>query len=158
MPRQHQVTAVGGRQVDVHHLQGGELLQHRAGRQARRVLSGEILQRHLQAVGQEGDEDVRLDAPVVLMEDRAHREVVLEFLERLLDLGELVIAHTAGGGLTLQDTAEALVVRAVLPEIPAADRALTDVQAGRLRGFSVEFNAVSERREAGLRVVERADL
>lgn len=69
-----------------------------------------------------------------------------------------VIAHTAGGGLELTDTREALMVRAELPEIPAADRALADVAAGRLRGFSIEFNAVEERRESGIRVVSRADL
>ena len=69
-----------------------------------------------------------------------------------------VIAYTGGGGLTLEDRAEALHVRAVLPEIPAAERALADVRAGRLRGFSIEFRATEERRESGIRVVSSADL
>ena len=68
-----------------------------------------------------------------------------------------VIAFT-GAGLTLEDRADALHVRAELPAIPAADRALADVRAGKLRGFSVEFRALRERRDGGLRVVERADL
>ncbi len=70
---------------------------------------------------------------------------------------ERVIAWT-GAGLVLEDRADALMVRAELPAIPAADKALADVALGRLNGFSVEFNALSERREGGLRVIERADL
>ena len=71
---------------------------------------------------------------------------------------ETVIAWTGGGGLELTDTREALMVRAALPEIPAADRALEDVRTGRLKGFSVEFRATDERRESGIRVVRRAEL
>ena len=71
---------------------------------------------------------------------------------------ERVIAHTDGGGLELRDTAQALEVSATLPRIPAADRALADVRAGKLRGFSIEFHAEAERRESGIRVVERAVL
>ena len=79
---------------------------------------------------------------------------------RWLDVGhdpERVIAYT-GGGLELSDGPHALEVSATLPRIPAADRALADIQAGRLKGFSVEFHAKGERRESGIRVVERADL
>ena len=77
-----------------------------------------------------------------------------------LDVGhdsDRVIAYT-GGGLEVRDTAEALVVSARLPEIPAADKALAGVRGGRYRGFSVEFHAEAERRESGIRVVERAKL
>ena len=80
---------------------------------------------------------------------------------RWLDLRhdpDKVLAWTGGGGLTLTDGTQALEVRADLPEIPAADRALDDVRAGRLNGFSVEFNALAERRENEIRVVERAEL
>ena len=52
---------------------------------------------------------------------------------------EQVIAWTGGGGLELTDTPDALQVRATLPDIPAANAALADVRAGRLKGFSVEF-------------------
>ena len=68
-----------------------------------------------------------------------------------------VLAYT-GGGLELRDTADGLTVDATLPEIPAADAALRMIQAGELRGLSVEFHALAERREAGVRVIERADL
>ena len=80
---------------------------------------------------------------------------------RWLDVGhdpERVVAHTDGGGLELRDTPGALEVSATLPRIPAADRALADVQAGKLRGFSVEFHAEAERRESGIRIVSRATL
>jgi hypothetical protein len=43
----------------------------------------------LKGVGEEGDEDVGLDAPFVLVEDRADREVALQVLERLFDRDEL---------------------------------------------------------------------
>ena len=69
-----------------------------------------------------------------------------------------VIAWTEGGGLELTDTREVLMVRAVLPAIPLADMALADVRAGNLSGFSVEFTAVQERRESGIRVVGKAEL
>ena len=80
---------------------------------------------------------------------------------RWLDVGhdpERVIAHTDSGGLSLRDTSEALEVSATLPRIPAADRALADVQAGKLRGFSIEFHAETERREGAVRVVSKAVL
>ena len=81
---------------------------------------------------------------------------------RWLDVGhdpERVIAHSEpGGGLELRDTAQALEVAATLPRIPAADRALADVRAGKLRGFSIEFHAEAERRESGIRIVSKATL
>ena len=44
---------------------------------------------YLEAVGEEGDEDMGFDAPFVVMEDRADREVAFEGLERLLHRDEL---------------------------------------------------------------------
>ena len=78
---------------------------------------------------------------------------------RWLDVGHdrsIVIAHTDGGGLEFRDTPDALEVTARLPDIPAANQALADLQAGRLRGFSVEFDSLRETRDGEIRVVERA--
>ena len=50
---------------------------------------GQILQGDVQAIGDERDKDVRLDPVLALMEDRPDGQIVLEFLERLLDLHEL---------------------------------------------------------------------
>ena len=42
-------------------------------------------ERDVQAIGQEGNEDVRLDAGLELVKDRPDREIAFEVLERLLD-------------------------------------------------------------------------
>ena len=68
------------------------------------------------------------------------------------------IAWTGSGGLELKDTREQLTVVVNVPDTPAGNTALRDVAAGELNGFSVEFNAKSERRDAGIRVVESAVL
>ena len=82
-------TPVRGREVNVQHLDGGELLKHGAGRQPRRQRTQALLQRHLEAIGKEGHEDVRLDTLIGLMIDWPDGEIALQFLERLLHFGEL---------------------------------------------------------------------
>ena len=47
---------------------------------------------------------------------------------------------------------------ATLPPIPAADRALREVREGKLNGLSVEFIAEKEKREGGIRIIEKAQL
>ena len=64
-------------------------------------------------------------------------------------------ALVAVRGAVLTDSPRELRVRADLPEGSAA---LALVKRGALNGFSIEFHARAERREAGVRVVERADL
>ena len=63
----------------------------------------------------------------------------------------LVVAPSA----ILTDSPRELRVRADLPEGSAA---LALVKRGALSGFSIEFHARAERREAGIRIVERAEL
>ncbi len=63
-----------------------------------------------------------------------------------------------GAGLVLTDTPEALRMAAELPETRDADDALTNVRAKIFRGLSVEFVAVRESRDGGIRVVEAAEL
>ena len=62
-----------------------------ARRQSRRQGAQPLLERDLQAVGHERDEDVRLDACVGPVVDRAEREVTFQFPERLLHLGQLQV-------------------------------------------------------------------
>ena len=80
------LAAVGGGQMHVDHLQGGELLE----RATRGQAWGEVVQAagqgDLQAIGEEGDEDVGFDTLLVLMEDRADREVALEVPESFFDI------------------------------------------------------------------------
>ena len=68
------------------------------------------------------------------------------------------LARTGGGGLTLTDTAESLTLRAELPETREATDTLALVEAGVLRGISLEFQAISERMEGPTRVLVRAKL
>ena len=65
------------------------------------------------------------------------------------------IART-GGGLYLDDTDKALSIRAVLPATRESDDTLALVRAGVLRGLSIEFKALQERRENNVRVVAKA--
>ena len=56
-------------------------------------------QRDVQAIGQEGDEDVGFDALFQLVIDRAQSQIVLEVLEGRLDLDQLDIELPQLGGL-----------------------------------------------------------
>ena len=78
-----------------------------------------------------------------------------------LDLGhdrERVIAFMPNGGLELAGGDDAVELAAELPPIPAADRALEEIRAGKTTGLSVEFRAVKESRVDGVRVIEDAIL
>ena len=71
---------------------------------------------------------------------------------------ERAVAWHPGGGLALANSRDVLTMRAELPPIPAADRALAEIKAGRVDGLSVEFRAVKERRDGDIRVIEDAVL
>ena len=84
--REPDFAPVGGRQMDIDHLDGSELFQSASSGQARRQGMEAAGQGDLQAIGQEGDEDVGLYAPLILVEDRADRQVALQGLESLFDI------------------------------------------------------------------------
>ena len=69
-----------------------------------------------------------------------------------------VLARTGGGGLVLTDTPTALEVRAELPETRESSDTLALIEAGVLRGISLEFQPLAERTEGGVRVITRARL
>jgi hypothetical protein len=60
-------------------------------------------QRDVQAIGQEGNEDVRLDAGLELMKDRPDREVAFEVLERFLDRNQQQIVAPQLGRVFLDE-------------------------------------------------------
>ena len=68
------------------------------------------------------------------------------------------LARTGGGGLVLEDSADALRMRADLPDTRDAADTLTLVRSGVLRGLSMEFGALRERQDGQLRIVQRASL
>ena len=72
---QLQFAAVGGGDVNVDHLNGGEFLERAARGQARRQRFQAAAEGDVQTIGEKGDEDVRLDAPLLLMVDRPDGEV-----------------------------------------------------------------------------------
>ena len=62
------------------------------------------------------------------------------------------------GGLVLIDTPQSLNMRAELPNTAAASDVLELVRANVLRGLSVEFDALEERFQGGIRRISRAKL
>ena len=88
---EQEFASIGCRDVDVDHLDGGELLEHAARGQPRRQRIQAAFERDMQAIGEEGDEDMRLDPLLLLVEDRADGEIAFEGLERLLHPNELQI-------------------------------------------------------------------
>ena len=69
-----------------------------------------------------------------------------------------VLARTGGGGLTLTDTPAALEVVATLAETRESSDTLALVEAGVLRGLSLEFVATRESMVGPTRVIQSARL
>src|SRR6185312_15734938 len=63
------LAPVGGRQMNIDHLDGGELFQRAACGQSRRQGVQATRQRDLHAISQERDEDVGFDPFLILVED-----------------------------------------------------------------------------------------
>ena len=95
----------------------------------------------------------------------SHREKFLPGSIRLAEVvhvdldhnPEVAVAFAPGGGLELQQDKDALRMVAELLPVPASDRALAEVRAGK-SGLSVEFRALKESRDGEIRVIEEAVL
>ncbi len=87
--------------MHIDHLQGRHFFQHGPWRQSGGQRAQPVLERDLQAIGHEGDEDVRLDAGIGLVVNRTDRQVALDLLECLPDFGELDVSATAAPGRRL---------------------------------------------------------
>ena len=120
------------REVHIEHSDGSEFVECLAHRQTRRPLLELVLQGEAQAVGDDRDEDMRFDAPLLLMEDRADREGSLQLLERRLDLDELQIERPELRGVATTDGRELIFTRYTQPE-PAQQLRLGQL-GGRLPG------------------------
>ncbi len=95
--RQDDFAAVGGRQVDIDHADRRHFLEHRSRREAGGQGAQPLLVGDLEALGDEGDEDMGFDAMVELVVDRPDRKIALEFFEGLLDLAELHVEPPQAG-------------------------------------------------------------
>ena len=69
-----------------------------------------------------------------------------------------VLARSGGGGLVLTDTPTALEVRAELPETSESADCLALVEAGVLRGLSLEFISLRAHMEGATRIIASARL
>ena len=113
-----------------------------------RTLSGEALVYGDRAVFPWGEETIQSGAFAPLGDVILNRQH-----ERVIPL-----ARTGGGGLTLQDSPEALRILATLPDTPSANETLTLIREKILRGLSIEFHATAERQSGDLRIIEKARL
>ena len=68
------------------------------------------------------------------------------------------LARTGGGGLELSDTRDDLSAALTMPDTRDGQDATELLRLRVLRGFSVEFLPTQERFDAGVRIVEKADL
>jgi len=76
--RHGQVAPIGGRERDVQHLNTGGLIQHRPRRQSRSVSLPAMLQGYAQTVRQKRHQNVRFDAMLELMINRADAKLALQ--------------------------------------------------------------------------------
>jgi hypothetical protein len=93
---EHEFAAIGCRYVDVDHLNGRELLEHATRGEAGRQSMQAPPERDVEAIGQESNEDVGLDACFLLMEDRPDGEIALEGLEGLFYRDQLQVIPAFG--------------------------------------------------------------
>ena len=79
------LSPVGCRQMNIDHLDGGKLLESAPCGQSWCQGMQATLQRDLQTIGQERNENMGFDPVLLLMEDWPDRQIAFQVLERLLD-------------------------------------------------------------------------
>lgn len=84
-------ASIGGGQMDIEHLHGGELFEDRAWGESAGPGFEAGLEGDLKTVGQEGDKDVGFDPFLTLVVDGPDGQIAFEFLEGLFDLCELQV-------------------------------------------------------------------
>ena len=84
--RQDHVAPVGRRQMNINHLHRRKFLQHGSRREPRGQITQPSAQRHVQAIRQEGHENVRFDSILFLVVNRTQCQITFEIPEGLLHL------------------------------------------------------------------------
>ena len=93
VPRHDQPPAIEHRDPDLDHLDGGELFQDRRRRQSRGMDHQPVLQRDLQAISEERNQNMSVGPVLELMVDRPDSQFALQRPEHRLDLRQLHIAR-----------------------------------------------------------------
>ena len=68
---QNEQAPIAGGHMHINHVEGLEFFDHAAGRQPGGMAGQKPMQAHVQAIGQKSNEDVRLNALLELVVDRA---------------------------------------------------------------------------------------
>ena len=89
--RHLQPPAINGGDAHVNHLHRLELFKNAARCEARCMVLASLPESHMKAVGQESDEDMRLDAGFELVMNWSDSQIALEITERLFDFRKLNI-------------------------------------------------------------------
>ena len=96
---------IGGGQMHIEHLDRSELLEDRASRESGSQIAQPARQGDLEAVCQEGDEDMSFDSFLGLMVDRTDGKIAFDGLEGFFNLGELDVKLPQSGGIFLLEVA-----------------------------------------------------
>ena len=80
---------VSGWQMHVEHADGGQAFQDAAGRKSGCGIGQSQPQGCVEAIGEEGDKDVRFNALLILVMDRSYAQITFEVFEGFFDLDEL---------------------------------------------------------------------
>jgi len=115
---EQQFPPVGGRQMNVDHLDRGELLESAARGQSWCQCMQATLQRDLQTIGRERNEDVGFDPALFLMEDWPYRQVAFQIFERLFHGNELGIVLPQQSGIVLREVGPQQIAPFPSPDPP----------------------------------------
>ena len=88
---------IARRNPHINHFDFGQLLQHSLGRQPWGVEQETLLQSDLQAVGEKGNQNVRVGAMFQLVVDGAEAQFALERPEYRFNLGQLTVRSASSG-------------------------------------------------------------
>lgn len=94
-----ELSAIGGRKMDLEHLDGRKLFQHLARGETRGLAVEFFFEADVEAIGPERDEAVRLNPACFLVKNRTDRQIALEVFDRRFDLDELKVKTPELGGV-----------------------------------------------------------
>src|SRR5437870_1018315 len=94
---EYQFPSVRGWKMNIQHLDGSKLFEHRAWRQARGQHPKSGTQMHVQTISHKRHKNVRFDPSFQLVKDRPQAQVIYEVLECGFDLRQLNVKLPQAG-------------------------------------------------------------